>query len=64
MMTLNPWSSFQIDCDVLDNQKNSLRISADKLKHWLKDRKITNLQSWNDMSAFAIAKCLETRERR
>ena len=53
MMTLNLWSFVQIDCDVLDNQKNSLLISSDKLKHRLKDHKSTNLQSRDDMSVLA-----------
>ena len=53
MMTLNLWSFVQIDSDVLDNQKNSLLISSDKLKHRLKDHKSTNLQSWCDMSVLA-----------
>ena len=36
----------------LTTKQNSLVISADKLKHRLKYGKITNLQSWDDMSAF------------
>ena len=36
----------------LTTKQNSLVISADKLKHRLKYGKITNLQSWDDMSVF------------
>ena len=53
VVTLNLWSLVQIDCDVLDNQKNSLLISSDKLKHRLKDHKSTNLKSWDDVSVLA-----------
>ena len=36
----------------LTTKQNSIVISADKLKHRLKYGKITNLQSWDDMSVF------------